>query len=524
VYLAEPTPAPAKRIKLHRKILYLRPTRQASLNMNLYSNKQRWKIFLLALASVIVVITLWYSNHIAQRIRAEERQKVELWSEAIKRRAELVVFTQKLFDELKEEERNRVDLLGKAYSTLVESTENTDLTLISELIQKNISIPVLVYDDVAKQATSLHKNLTKPTTDKIYVDSLVSAARSKNNMVSLSQVGQKIYYDDSHTFRKLQRTMSDLINSFISETVINSASVPVVVTDSTQTIILKKGNIDTLAFATQESMVIKLNEMRAVNAPIELVLPGQGRQFIFYEDSEVLKQLQLFPVLQLILIGVFLLSSYLIFSTFRKAEQNQVWVGMAKETAHQLGTPLSSLMAWSALLETQGVDKSSIEELNKDIDRLNTITDRFSKIGSVPELHEVNLTGAIREMVDYLDSRVSKKVEISVTCENPDITAHINKPLFSWVIENIVKNAIDAMDGVGKLNLHICEENNRVCVDITDTGKGIPKHQWRTVFEPGFTTKKRGWGLGLSLVKRIIKQYHEGRIYVKWSEAGGRFT
>jgi signal transduction histidine kinase len=338
--------------------------------------------------------------------------------------------------------------------------------------------------------------------------------------VLLTQVGQKIYYDDSRLFRQLQTTMNDLINSFISETVINSASVPVVVTDSSQTIILKKGNIDTLAFATPELIASKLNEMKAVNTPIEVVLPGQGKQYIFYEDSEVLQQLQLFPVLQLILIGVFLLSSYLIFSTFRKAEQNQVWVGMAKETAHQLGTPLSSLMAWSALLETQGVDKSSLEELNKDIDRLNTITDRFSKIGSKPELNEVNMTDSIKEMIDYLDSRVSKKVIISVTSENSDITAYINKTLFSWVIENIVKNAIDAMNGEGKLNLNISQENNHVFVDITDTGKGIPKNQWQTVFEPGFTTKKRGWGLGLSLVKRIIKQYHEGRIYVKWSEPG----
>jgi signal transduction histidine kinase len=217
---------------------------------------------------------------------------------------------------------------------------------------------------------------------------------------------------------------------------------------------------------------------------------------------------------------VFLLSSYLIFSTFRKAEQNQVWVGMAKETAHQLGTPLSSLMAWSALLEAQGVDKNSIEELNKDIDRLNTITDRFSKIGSKPELHEVNMTQTLRDMIDYLDSRVSKKVTINVTADDESLTAHINKPLFSWVIENIVKNAIDAMDGQGKLTLHLLYENNRACIDITDTGKGIPKHQWKTVFEPGFTTKKRGWGLGLSLVKRIITQYHNGRIYVKWSEAG----
>ena len=486
--------------------------------MNLYSTKQRWKIFLLTLASVIVIITLWYSNHIADRIRVEERQKVELWSEAIKRRAELVVFTQKLFDELKTEERKRVDLLGQAYYIIGEAPENADLTFISNLISNNSTIPVLLFDD--KGNLTISANLDQSDTNAVYVDSLMTAAKSKNNMVLLTQVGQKIYYDDSRLFRQLQTTMNDLINSFISETVINSASVPVVVTDSTQTIILKKGNIDTLAFATPELIAGKLSEMRAVNAPIEVVLPGQGKQYIFYEDSEVLKQLQLFPVLQLILIGVFLLSSYLIFSTFRKAEQNQVWVGMAKETAHQLGTPLSSLMAWSALLETQGVDQSSLDELNKDIDRLNTITDRFSKIGSKPELHEVNMPEAIKEMIDYLDSRVSKKVFISVTSDNPDITAYINKTLFSWVIENIVKNAIDAMDGVGKLNLNVSQENNRVFVDITDTGKGIPKNQWQTVFEPGFTTKKRGWGLGLSLVKRIIKQYHEGRISVKWSEPG----
>lgn len=487
-------------------------------HMNLYSTKQRWKIFLLALASVIVIITLWYSNHIAERIRAEERQKVELWSEAIKRRAELVVFTQKLFDELKTEERKRVDLLGQAYYIISEAPENADLTFISNLISNNSTIPVLLFDDKGNLAISA--NLDDADTNKVYIDSLMTAAKSKNNMVLLTQVGQKIYYDDSRLFRQLQTTMNDLINSFISETVINSASVPVVVTDSTQTVILKKGNIDTLAFATPETMRAKMAEMKLANPPIEVVLPGQGKQYIFYEDSAVLKQLQLFPVLQLILIGVFLLSSYLIFSTFRKAEQNQVWVGMAKETAHQLGTPLSSLMAWSALLEAQGVDKNSIEELNKDIDRLNTITDRFSKIGSKPELHEVNMTQTLRDMIDYLDSRVSKKVTINVTAEDESLTAHINKPLFSWVIENIVKNAIDAMDGQGKLTLHLLYENNRACIDITDTGKGIPKHQWKTVFEPGFTTKKRGWGLGLSLVKRIITQYHNGRIYVKWSEAG----
>lgn len=487
--------------------------------MNLYSNKQRWKIFLLILALVIVVITLWYSNHIADKIRAEERQKVELWSEAIKRRAELVNFTQQLFEQLRTEERKKADLLGNAYNIISDPSYESDFTFITEFLWNNTTIPVLIYDESGKLENSVNLPDGKEN-DQSYIDSLFKAMSKKNEPIVLTEVGQKIYYDDSRLFTQLQNTMDDLINSFISETVINSASVPVIVTDSTQTVVIKKGNIDTTQISSPELMQMKLQQMKSANPPIEVDLPGQGKQFILYEDSEVLKQLQMFPVFQLILIGVFLLASYLIFSTFRKAEQNQVWVGMAKETAHQLGTPLSSLMAWSALLETQGVDASSIHELNKDIDRLNTITDRFSKIGSVPELKEENMFEALREMLDYLGSRVSKKVEISVKSDDNTITAHLNKALFGWVIENLVKNAVDAMQGEGKLFVHVLRDNNRVCIDITDTGKGIPKRQWKTVFQPGFTTKKRGWGLGLSLVKRIIEQYHGGRIYVKWSEVG----
>lgn len=474
---------------------------------------------MLVLALVIVIITLWYSNHIADKIRVEERQKVELWSEAIKRRAELVNFTQQLFEQLRTEERKKADLLGNAYNIISDPTYESDFTFITEFLWNNTTIPVLIYDENGKLWNSVNLPAGKEN-DQPYIDSLYLAMSKKNEPIELAEVGQKIYYDDSRLFTQLQNTMDDLINSFISETVINSASVPVVVTDSTQTIIIKKGNIDTTQISTPEMMLQKLQQMKSRNAPIEVDLPGQGKQYILYEDSEVLKQLQMFPVFQLILIGVFLLSSYLIFSTFRKAEQNQVWVGMAKETAHQLGTPLSSLMAWSALLETQGVDSSSIHELNKDIDRLNTITDRFSKIGSVPELKEENMHSALSEMLDYLSSRVSKKVAISVKADDETITAHLNKALFGWVIENLVKNAIDAMQGEGKLFVHVLRENNRVCIDITDTGKGIPKRQWKTVFQPGFTTKKRGWGLGLSLVKRIIEQYHGGRIYVKWSEVG----
>lgn len=471
------------------------------------------------MAMVIVGITLWYSNHIADRIRQEERQKVQLWSEAIQRKAELVNFTQKLFEELRTEERKKADLLATAYRIISDPNDQSDLTFVTDFLWNNTTIPVLIYDDSGTLWNSVNLPPGKDN-DSLYIDSLFHAVKTKNPPIALSEVNQKIYYDDSRIFSQLQSTMDDLINSFISETVINSASVPVIVTDSTKTKLLKLGNIDTLQVNTPVLFQQKLKHMEANNAPIAIVLPGQGRQFIFYEDSEVLQQLQLFPLVQLILVGVFLIVSYLIFSTFRKAEQNQVWVGMAKETAHQLGTPLSSLMAWSAYLETQGVEGSTIVELNKDIDRLNTITDRFSKIGSNPELTETNLTEEIEHAFDYLKSRVSKKVHFHIEAHSRGLTAHINKPLFGWVLENLVKNAVDAMDGVGSLHAVIGEEGKWIYIDITDTGKGIAKNQWKTVFSPGFTTKKRGWGLGLSLAKRIIENYHSGKIYVKNSEPG----
>ncbi|HEY8403676.1 MAG TPA: HAMP domain-containing sensor histidine kinase [Flavobacteriales bacterium] len=485
--------------------------------MNLYSNKQRWKIALMILALAIVGITLWYSNHIAERIRNEERQKVELWSEAIKRRAELVNFTQNLFDQLKSEENKKAKLLGSAYNIISDPTYESDLTFITEYIWSNTTIPVLIYDEYGKLWNSVNLPAGKET-DEHYIDSLRKAVSLKNAPITLAEVGLTIYYDDSRLFKQLQETMDDLINSFISETVINSASAPVIVVDSTQTKVMRKGNVDESQFATPELLSAKLAAMRSANDPIEVVLPGQGKQYIFYEDSELLKRLKMFPVFQLIMIGVFLMVSYLSFSTFRKAEQNQVWVGMSKETAHQLGTPLSSLMAWIQLLESQGVEKSIIEELNKDVDRLNTITDRFSKIGSVPELKEENIHEVMVQAISYLQSRVSGKVKFSIHSEDQSQTVHLNVPLFGWVVENLVKNAVDAMDGEGELNVSIRKEGRRVCIDISDTGKGIPKGYWKTVFEPGYTTKKRGWGLGLSLVKRIIEQYHEGRVYIKASE------
>ncbi len=234
----------------------------------------------------------------------------------------------------------------------------------------------------------------------------------------------------------------------------------------------------------------------------------------------MITQLRYFPYVQLIIIGLFLLVSYALFSLFRNAEQNQVWVGMAKETAHQLGTPLSSLMAWMELMDANGTDPAAVAEMRKDVGRLEMITERFSKIGSTPDLVPEKIDLVLRDTVQYLRPRLPSRVKIEVHTTDPEITVPLNRALFSWVLENLMRNAVDAMEGEGSITITTEKDGNEVHVDVTDTGKGIPARQLRTVFQPGFTTKKRGWGLGLSLTKRIMETYHKGKIFVKRSTVG----
>ncbi len=488
--------------------------------MNLYSNKQRWKVFLLILAAIIVTVTLWYSNHIASKIQKEEKKQIELWARAIKKRAQLVVFAENLFNQLKEDQKKDVDFLAKGYSMITTNYDPTsDLSFPVEFVSSNNTIPIFIYD--ANDSLKMFKNIPKgKELNKNYMDSLRKEMVKKNKPIEIKELNWKVYYDDSNLYNELQQMMDDLIHSFISETVINTASTPVLLTDSTKTKVIKYNNIDSLSIATPELLAKKLAIMQSENEPIALVLPHVGKQYVYYEDSLVLKQLKYFPMIQLILIGIFLLGSYLIFSTFRKAEQNQVWVGMAKETAHQLGTPLSGLMAWVSILESMGLDADTVTEIDKDVKRLEMITDRFSKIGSAPDLKAENMLEVVNAAIDYLSTRVGRKVKFEVNATENDITALVSRPLFGWVMENLVKNAIDAMNGEGKLTVLVSQKENEVFVDVKDTGKGIEKNKIKTVFEPGFTTKKRGWGLGLSLVKRIIESYHNGKIFVRHSEVG----
>lgn len=263
----------------------------------------------------------------------------------------------------------------------------------------------------------------------------------------------------------------------------------------------------------------ELEKMKAFADPIPIVIDESETLLLYHRESSILRNLKLYPIVQLVVILVFIAISYFAFNATNRAEQNQVWVGMSKETAHQLGTPISSLMAWIELLKLKDVDRNLISELEQDTKRLERITERFSKIGSKPELLQLNLVEVLNSSVDYLKRRSSNKVKFELEHNNQThIEVPLNAALFSWVIENLCKNAIDAMENRGTISIKLKEKEEYVFIDINDTGIGVAKSHYKTVFQPGYSTKKRGWGLGLSLAKRIIEIYHSGKIFVKTSE------
>jgi signal transduction histidine kinase len=267
----------------------------------------------------------------------------------------------------------------------------------------------------------------------------------------------------------------------------------------------------------------ELEKMKAHAEPIRIDLSQEDNDYLllYYRESSILRNLRYYPFVQLVVIIVFIIAAYSAFLATQRAEQNQVWVGMSKETAHQLGTPISSLMAWIEILKLQDIDRELIEEFEKDTQRLEKITERFSKIGSKPELIPTNVVEVLNSTVSYLKTRSSGKVKFEAAFpEEKPFFIPLNAALFSWVIENLCKNAIDAMDNTGTITMNLLLKENTVIIDVTDTGKGVPKSQFKTIFQPGFSTKKRGWGLGLSLAKRIIENYHQGKIFIKWSELG----
>ena len=311
-------------------------------------------------------------------------------------------------------------------------------------------------------------------------------------------------------------------SEFAFQIVKQNTNIPVIVVDSNYNLISSRNfkepptNIDEY----YKKQIERLKQ----NTPIIITLDEDEKQYIYYDNSFLLKKLSIFPYVQLILITIFLALVIWVITTNKRNEQNKVWVGLSKETAHQLGTPISSLIAWNEILKQNYPEDETIEELDKDINRLTIIAERFSKIGSEPELKKENIESITKEVIEYMSHRTSTKIQYHYTSKTSYSTALLNKPLYTWVLENVCKNAIDAMNGSGKLDFLIFDSGTHIITEIKDTGKGIERQNYKKIFEPGYTTKKRGWGLGLSLAKRIIVEYHKGKIYVKNSEINGGTT
>jgi two-component system, sporulation sensor kinase D len=298
-----------------------------------------------------------------------------------------------------------------------------------------------------------------------------------------------------------------------------NTNIPVILVDQKGKI-LESNNLYEETQADSADIIEKAEKIIKKNKFIEVKLTKEISQYVYYDESSLLKKLTYFPFIQLLVMFIFLIVTIYALNTSKRAEQDRVWVGLTKETAHQLGTPISSLMAWIEILKLKDIDEKLLTEISKDTQRLKTIAERFSKIGSKSDLSSVDIRPALENAVNYIRNRTSKKISITTKIPDKAILVLLNVPLFEWVIENLCKNAIDAMESVGKISIEVIQEDKNIMIDVTDTGKGIPKKNFKTVFNPGYTTKSRGWGLGLSLVKRIIEENHKGRIFIKNSEIG----
>ncbi len=319
-------------------------------------------------------------------------------------------------------------------------------------------------------------------------------------------------------------TLDESALSLTTKIANENKDIPIIETDEKDNPSGATLNLDTNRIKKESNYLQnKLAEFKNENPAIEVEIskdPLLVNKY-YYGDSDLLKEVRYYPIIQLVIVALFIIIALVMVSVRNKSTQNQVWAGMAKETAHQLGTPLSSLQGWVEMLKDNPVNEKIGVEIEKDVDRLKLVSDRFGKIGSIPQLEEKNIVHQVESMVDYIKRRSTDKVSFSINSQNDnDITAMINAPLFDWVIENLLKNALDAMDGKGSIVVNIKNETTQTVIEVTDSGKGILKSNINKVFKPGFTTKKRGWGLGLSLSKRIIEHYHKGELFVKNSEMG----
>jgi len=352
--------------------------------------------------------------------------------------------------------------------------------------------------------------------------SILSLGYSNFLVEKLSEQERKrveLFAEATRRFAQTDNMNEDL--TFVSEVITRNDNIPVILTNENDSIISHK-NLNERKAVNPEYLKRRLSQMKEKHDPVIIdILNGKIERRVYYDDSTLLSMLFWFPFVQIGIFGLFILMAYMAFSASRRAEQNQVWVGMSKETAHQLGTPISSLIAWVELMKAEQKCHEYADEMQADLSRLETIVERFSKVGARPVLKPTDIDQVLANSVAYMKRRASTQIEINyIKNETDSNIVPLNKALFSWVIENVIKNAIDAIERKGTIKISVVHDKKHLNVDIEDTGKGISRTKFKRIFQPGITTKQRGWGLGLSLSKRIINDYHKGNIFVKWSEPG----
>ena len=491
------------------------------LSADLYAKKKRWKVALSIIAVVIVSLSMYYTNNLVKRFALQEQRQMTMWAEAVQTHAELMNYTEIFFNEVSIQESKRVELLAMAYRRFLAASSDENISVYLDIIQSNISIPVVITD--SDNNITLSINLPKKHQDKEIFDAEMQNDFSIYPPIKIDIYGKEssLYYNESLIYTELRNVLDDMFTFFINDVADNAAGVPVIILNQDRSHILSYGNLDESNMSNSDYVQKQIDIMSSENMPIEVNYLDGEKAYIYYRSSDLLRIVRYFPIVQILVFIFFIIVAYLLFSYARRSEQNQVWAGMAKETAHQIGTPLTSLMGWIELLKMQDTPFIGTTEMEKDIDRMKTITERFSKIGSIPTLEAHDVTAAVNDTMNYLKRRFSNnKFEFDIKIPNREIVVPLDAALFSWVLENLTKNALDAMEDHGKLTVEMTEDAENIYIDVTDTGKGMQRSTYKQVFQPGYTSKKRGWGLGLSLARRIIEDYHKGKIFVKNSVVG----
>ena len=468
--------------------------------------KTHLKYILLALTILLALWALWQVHRVAEHVRQTEEAKVRLWANAIDQRNQLAAATQEFFQQATLDEHRKMELYTDILQSFADPDLATDmgfsLRYVNYIVDSSHT-PIII--------TSRDSIITVPQElagQKLEGALLEEFSQNPPFTYNLWGMPMTLYYKESEYYTQLRKVLDEYTQSFLNDITQNSVMVPVVIVDSTRTHII-----------ASSSMRSDLSEFS--NAPIEVRLPSGGLGYVYYESSPLLHTLRWVPLFYLLIAAALILVSYFLFRTARTAEQNRIWVGLAKETAHQLGTPISSLTGWVEYLRGKEFTPQYADEVEKDLQRLGTVAQRFSKIGSAPQLKEEDVKEATLAAIGYLQNRSPRRVHFNVTFpEGETFLAPLEQYLFQWVIENLCKNAIDAMEGDGTITVTASQDVRKIYIDISDTGRGMSPSVQRRIFDSGFTTKTRGWGLGLPLARRIINQYHRGRLYLKYSIPG----